>query len=124
MTQTLKKIFASLVIAVAIPMATFAQGAAQAAAPTINSGNTAWMIMATILVMMMTIPGLALFYGGLVRRKNVLSVLMQCLILTAVIIIEWVAIGYSLSFTSSQGGLNTFVGGFDKIFLQGISIND
>ena len=99
-----------------LPVVAFAQERAE---PALNGGDTAWIIVATILVMMMTIPGLALFYGGLVRRKNVLSVLMQCLILTAVIIIEWVAIGYSLSFTSSQGGLNTFVGGFDKIFLQG-----
>lgn len=104
-----------------LPVVAFAQERAE---PALNGGDTAWIIVATILVMMMTIPGLALFYGGLVRRKNVLSVLMQCLILTAVIIIEWVAIGYSLSFTSSQGGLNTFVGGFDKIFLQGIAIND
>lgn len=65
----------------------------------LDSGNTAWIVVATILVLMMTIPGLALFYGGLVRRKNILSVLMQCLILTAVIIIEWVIIGYSLAFT-------------------------
>ncbi len=92
--------------------------------PVLNSGDTAWIIVATILVMMMTIPGLALFYGGLVRRKNVLSVLMQCLILTAVIIIEWVVIGYSIAFTSVEGGLNAVVGGFDKIFLQGIGLND
>ncbi|MCE5205355.1 MAG: ammonium transporter [Porphyromonadaceae bacterium] len=92
--------------------------------PALSGGDTAWIIVATILVMMMTIPGLALFYGGLVRRKNVLSVLMQCLIMTAVIIVEWVVVGYSLAFTSSEGGLNTFIGGFDKIFLQGIGIND
>ena len=89
----------------------------------LDSGNTAWVIVATILVLMMTIPGLALFYGGLVRRKNVLSVLMQCLILTAVIIIEWVVVGYSLAFTSGGDKLNFFIGGFDKIFLYGIGIN-
>lgn len=89
----------------------------------LDSGNTAWVIVATILVLMMTIPGLALFYGGLVRRKNVLSVLMQCLILTAVIIIEWVVVGYSLAFTSGGDKLNFFIGGFDKIFLNGIGIN-
>lgn len=89
----------------------------------LDSGNTAWLIVATILVLMMTIPGLALFYGGLVRRKNVLSVLMQCLILTAVIIIEWVVVGYSLAFTSGGDKLNFFIGGFDKIFLNGIGIN-
>ena len=105
----------------AMPAIAFAQ---DDAVPALNSGDTAWIIVATILVMMMTIPGLALFYGGLVRRKNVLSVLMQCLILTAVIIIEWVAIGYSLAFTSLEGGLNAVIGGFDKIFLQGVGIND
>ncbi len=89
----------------------------------LDSGNTAWVIVAIILVLMMTIPGLALFYGGLVRRKNVLSVLMQCLILTAVIIIEWVVVGYSLAFTSGGDKLNFFIGGFDKIFLNGIGIN-
>jgi Amt family ammonium transporter len=104
-----------------LPAMAFAQESAE---PTLSGGDTAWIIVATILVMMMTIPGLALFYGGLVRRKNVLSVLMQCLILTSVIIIEWVVIGYSLAFTSSPEGLNTFVGGFDKVFLQGIGIND
>lgn len=105
----------------AMPAIAFAQ---DDAVPALDSGDTAWIIVATILVMMMTIPGLALFYGGLVRRKNVLSVLMQCLILAAVIIIEWVAIGYSLAFTSLEGGLNAVIGGFDKIFLQGVGIND
>src|SRR5690554_5700803 len=90
----------------------------------LDSGNTAWIIVSTILVLMMTIPGLALFYGGLVRRKNILSVLMQCLILTAVLIIEWVVVGYSLAFTSGGDSLNFFVGGFDKLFLNGIGIND
>lgn len=90
----------------------------------LSDGDTAWIVVATILVMMMVIPGLALFYGGLVRRKNVLSVLMQCLILTAVITIEWVTVGYSLAFTSSEGDLNILIGGFDKIFLQNIGIND
>ena len=90
----------------------------------LDSGNTAWIVVATILVLMMTIPGLALFYGGLVRRKNILSVLMQCLILTAVIIIEWVIIGYSLAFTSSGGSANLFIGGFDKIFLSAVGVNN
>ena len=88
----------------------------------LDSGDTAWIIVSTILVLMMTIPGLALFYGGLVRRKNVLSVLMQCLILTAVIIIEWVVIGYSLAFTNGGDKLDFFIGGFDKIFLNGIGV--
>ena len=93
--------------------------------PTLNSGNTAWMIVATLLVLMMTIPGLALFYGGLVRRKNVLSILMQCLVLTGVITIIWFAIGYSLAFGEGFKGttLGLFFGGFDKIFLNGISVS-
>ncbi len=93
-------------------------------APKIDSGDTAWMIVATALVLLMTIPGLALFYGGLVRRKNVLSVLMQCFILMAVISLEWVAFGYSNAFGSSQGALAPYIGGFDWAFLKGIGIND
>lgn len=92
--------------------------------PFISAGNTAWMIVATALVMLMTIPGLALFYGGLVRSKNILNVLMQCFILTAVISIEWVVFGYSNAFGSSTGFLAPYIGGFDWAFLNGIGIND
>jgi Amt family ammonium transporter len=109
------------------PTLLFAEDAAAAApAPTpyIDFGNTAWMIVATALVMLMTIPGLALFYGGLVRQKNVLNILMQCFILTAVITIEWVFFGYSMSFGSSTGALAPYIGGFDWAFLNGIGIND
>jgi Amt family ammonium transporter len=114
-------------LAVVAPTILFAQEAATAApAPTpyIDFGNTAWMIMATALVMLMTIPGLALFYGGLVRQKNVLNILMQCFILTAVITLEWVFFGYSMSFGSSTGALAPYIGGFDWAFLNGIGIND
>ena len=93
-------------------------------APYIDFGNTAWIIVATALVMFMTIPGLALFYGGLVRRKNVLNILMQCFIIMALISIEWVVIGYSMSFGSSTGFLAPYIGGFDWAFLKGIGIND
>ena len=93
----------------------------------LNVGNTAWMLVATILVMLMTIPGLAFFYGGLVRRKNVLSIMMQCLVLTAVISIMWVIFGYSWVFGSEymqrEGILGFFIGGFDKLFLRGITID-
>lgn len=92
--------------------------------PVADSGDTAWMIVATALVLLMTIPGLALFYGGLVRRKNVLNVLMQCLILTAVLSIEWVVCGYSLAFGSSQGSLAPYIGSFDWAFLKGIHLSD
>lgn len=91
----------------------------------LNSGNTAWLIMATVLVLMMTIPGIALFYGGLVRRKNMLSVIMQSLSIVAVISIIWVVLGYSLAFGSGFDG-NLFrygIGGFDKVMLKGISLD-
>ncbi|MCC2958185.1 ammonium transporter [Massilia sp. IC2-477] len=86
------------------------------AAPTINKGDTAWMFVATLLVIMMSIPGLALFYGGLVRAKNMLSVLMQVFMVFSLIIVLWCLYGYSLAFT--QG--NAFIGGFDRVFLNGI----
>lgn len=93
----------------------------------LDSGNTAWMIVATILVLLMTIPGLALFYGGLVRKKNVISILMQCLILTGVISIIWITFGYSwvfgTSFVDSGNPLGAVIGGFDKVFLKGITIH-
>jgi len=92
--------------------------------PVINTGNTAWMIVATALVLLMTLPGLAFFYGGLVRRKNVLNILMQCFILLAAITVEWVAFGYSNAFGSSSGALAPYIGGFDWAFLNGIGMND
>lgn len=98
--------------------------ASAVAAPSINSGDTAWMIVATAMVLLMTIPGLALFYGGLVRRKNVLNIMMQSFMITAVISIEWVVCGYSLAFGSSNGALAPFIGGFQWAFLHGIHIND
>jgi Amt family ammonium transporter len=108
-----------------VPFALFAADPASPdPTPFIDAGNTAWMIVATALVMLMTIPGLALFYGGLVRQKNVLNILMQCFILTAAISLEWVAIGYSLSFGASSGALAPYIGGFDWAFLSGIGVND
>jgi ammonium transporter, Amt family len=92
--------------------------------PKADSGDTAWMIVATAFVLLMTIPGLALFYGGLVRRKNVLNVLMQCFVITAAVTIEWVIIGYSMAFGSSEGLLKPFIGGFDWAFLRHINISD
>ncbi len=90
--------------------------AAPAAPPAPNKGDTAWMLMATILVIMMSIPGLALFYGGLVRSKNMLSILMQVFSIFALITVLWAVYGYSLAFT--QG--NAFFGGFDRFLLSGI----
>lgn len=86
----------------------------------INTGDTAWMLTATVLVLFMTIPGLSLFYGGLVRNKNVLSVLMQCFATVGLITVLWVIYGYSLAFTDG-GGLNKFVGGLSKAFLSGLT---
>jgi Amt family ammonium transporter len=96
-----------------------------AAADEIDSGDTAWILTSTALVLFMTIPGLALFYAGLVRTKNVLSVLMQCFVLTAMVTILWLVFGYSLAFdtTGMQAGvrnLHSFIGGFDKAFLAGV----
>lgn len=93
------------------------------ATPTLDSGNTAWITMATILVMLMTIPGLALFYGGLVRSKNILSIIMQCMICTAVMSILWIAFGYSWVFGTGFHGtpIGAVIGGFDKVFLNGVT---
>jgi len=97
--------------------ATAAPAAAAAPAPTANKGDTAWMMTATFLVIMMSIPGLALFYGGLVRSKNMLSILMQVFMIFSVIIVLWCIYGYSLAFT--EGG--KFIGSFDRLFLKGMT---
>jgi ammonium transporter, Amt family len=91
------------------------------AAATVNKGDTAWMLMATALVVLMTVPGLALFYGGLVRSKNVLSVLMQVTFCFAMISILWVIYGYSVAFTNGSGATAGFFGGFSKLFLSGVT---
>jgi Amt family ammonium transporter len=92
------------------------------AAATVNKGDTTWMLVATCFVVLMTIPGLALFYGGLVRAKNVLSVLMQVMIIFSIMSILWVVYGYSLAFTGNpSGALNPFIGGFSKLFLAGVT---
>ncbi len=104
--------------AVAAPAPTApAASPAAAAAPVPNKGDTAWMTIATALVIFMTIPGLALFYGGLVRSKNMLSVLMQVFVVSALIYVLWAVYGYTLAF----GGDGQFFGGFDKLFLKGIT---
>ena len=90
------------------------------AAASINKGDTAWMLTATALVVLMTYPGLALFYGGLVRTKNVLSVLMQVTTVFCMIAILWVLYGYSLAFTNGSGALAPFIGGLSKAFLHGV----
>jgi Amt family ammonium transporter len=99
---------------------TAAAEAAPAAAPVADPGNTAWMLISAALVLLMTIPGLALFYGGLVRAKNMLSVLMQVFSITCLVMILWVLYGYSLTFTAG-GSFNSFIGGFSKAFLAGVT---
>jgi Amt family ammonium transporter len=86
----------------------------------LSGANTAWILTSTALVLFMTIPGLAFFYGGLVRSKNVLSVLMQCFALTCLVSIMWVVVLYSMAF-GDGGSLNSIIGGFDKIFMTGIT---
>ncbi|MCV2353184.1 ammonium transporter [Paucibacter sp. B2R-40] len=93
-----------------------AASAAVAPAPVPNKGDTSWMLLSTLLVIMMTIPGLALFYGGLVRSKNMLSVLMQVMVAFSMIVVLWVLYGYSFAFTEG----NAFVGGTDRLFMKGI----
>tara|TARA_R110002020_G_scaffold15245_8_gene54376 strand:+ start:1528 stop:2817 length:1290 start_codon:yes stop_codon:yes gene_type:complete len=100
--------------------------ASPAAPPPIDSGDTAWMLTATALVLFMVIPGLALFYAGMVRSKNILSVLMQCFAITGLISVAWVVFGYSLAFdtTGMQAGtvnLASFIGGFDNAFLKNLT---
>tara|TARA_B100000315_G_scaffold148733_1_gene137562 strand:- start:27 stop:1379 length:1353 start_codon:yes stop_codon:yes gene_type:complete len=103
------------------PLSVFAQETEElikaASVETVNSGDTAWMLTSSALVMMMTLPGLALFYGGLVRSKNVLSVLMQCLISAGLIGVLWVVVGYSWAF----GGEGKFIGNFQHFLLAGIN---
>ncbi len=94
-----------------------ASDAAPAAAPAQpNKGDTAWMMVSTLLVILMVVPGLALFYGGLVRSKNMLSVLMQVMVTFSLIVVLWFVYGYSLAFTEG----NAFVGGMDRLFMKGI----
>ncbi len=104
-----------------ITMAALLASSAFAQTPTPNKGDTAFMFVSTVIVLLMTIPGLALFYGGLVRSKNMLSVLMQVFAIVCMVAIIWVLYGYSLAFTSG-GAWNAYVGGFDKAFLKGVSV--
>jgi len=101
----------------AAPAAAEAAAAPAAKEPTVDKGDVAWMMVSTILVIMMVVPGLALFYGGLVRSKNMLSVLMQVLVVFSLISVLWVIYGYSLAF----GGSGTFIANLDKLFLKGVT---
>ena len=94
---------------------------AGAAETKLDAANTAWMITASVLVLFMTLPGLALFYAGLVRGKNVLSVLMQCFSIACLVTLAWVAVGYSLAF-GDGGSANAWIGGLGKAFLAGVDV--
>ena len=102
-----------------VPMLLHVPIAVAAEPPKLDSANTAWMLTSSVLVLFMTLPGLALFYAGLVRMKNVLSVLMQCFAITCIVTLAWVVVGYSLAF-GDAGDLNNWYGGFAKSFLSGI----
>ncbi len=107
---------ASAPVAAMAVAATAAPAAAAAPAPVANKGDVAWMIVATAFVIMMAVPGLALFYGGLVRSKNMLSILMQVFVTFSMIVVLWCIYGYSLAFTEG----NQFVGGLDRLFMKGL----
>ncbi len=125
MKTLMRRGFAALAtIGLCLPALSLAE---EAAAPALNAGDTAWMLSSTALVLFMTIPGLALFYGGLVRSKNVLSVLMQCFAITALITVLWTIYGYSIAFDTTgmeQGvvNVNSFIGTLGKAFLHGVTV--
>lgn len=118
MMKSLKLVTGLALASAALAMPALAQDAA-AAAPVPDKGDTTWMLLSVVLVLLMTVPGLALFYGGLIRSKNMLSVLMQVLMIAAVAMLVWVTYGYSLAFTAG-GSLNSYVGGLSKMFLAGV----
>ncbi|MDO8290825.1 MAG: ammonium transporter [Parvibaculum sp.] len=96
---------------------------AEEVVPTINSGDTAWMLTSTALVLLMTIPGLALFYGGMVRKKNVVAISAQNFAIVGVMTVLWMVIGYSLAFTANPSeAVNAYIGGFDRLFLAGLTV--
>ncbi|KAB2867948.1 MAG: ammonium transporter [Bauldia sp.] len=111
-----KQIFAAAAILMSSVVPVLAQ---EEAPPTIDSGDTAWMLTSTALVLFMTIPGLALFYGGMVRKKNILATTMQSFAITCLMTVIWMIAGYSLAFTDG-GSLNAYVGGLSKLFLAGV----
>jgi ammonium transporter, Amt family len=99
-----------------------AEASAEPAKPALDTGDTAWMLTSTALVLMMTIPGLALFYGGMVRKKNILTIVMQCFATTCIITVVWMVIGYSLAFTDG-GGMQKYLGGMSQFMLKGMTLD-
>ena len=132
--STLIKFLLGVVAALAVMILAYvdpalAQEAAAEAAPaadrppsSINTGDTAWMLTSTALVLMMTIPGLALFYGGMVRKKNVLTIVMQCFAITCIVTVLWMVVGYSWAFTDG-GGMQKYLGGMSQFMLKGMTLD-
>src|SRR5262245_66027793 len=122
MSRATPRRIATLAVTALIGCLAAASALAQTPAPppTPNKGDVAWMLTASVLVLLMTVPGLALFYGGLVRTKNMLSMLMQVFFVVCIVCIIWVLSRYSLAF-SEGGSFNAYVGGFSKAFLAGIT---
>ncbi|KAB0265820.1 ammonium transporter [Microvirga brassicacearum] len=116
-----RRLFATLLGGAGLTLLALTPALAQDAAPTVNKGDTAWMLISTVLVILMTIPGLALFYGGLVRTKNMLSLLTQVFAVFSLVSILWVTYGYSLAFTSGPGAIGAIIGGLGKAFLAGVT---
>ncbi len=123
-TETLKKAGVKLLAGMGALALSAGAAFAQDAAPTLNSGDTAWMLTSTALVLLMTIPGLALFYGGMVRKKNVLATLAQSFAATGLMTILWMVIGYSLAFKANPSeSVNQFVGGLEFLFLAPLTVD-
>jgi len=116
-----KILFGTLGVALTVLLAASGESLAAETAK-LDTGDTAWMLTSTVLVLMMTIPGVALFYGGMVRKKNVLATTVQSFAVTCVMTVLWMVVGYSLAFTDG-GGMNAYVGGLDKILLRGIGVD-
>jgi ammonium transporter, Amt family len=114
-------LIASPVLAQEVEGGAATEALAEAVTATVDKGDVAWMMIATILVFLMIAPGLALFYGGLVRAKNMLSVLMQVFVVACVMMILWVIYGYSLALNGGGGALDPFIGGFSRLFLAGVT---
>jgi Amt family ammonium transporter len=110
---------ALLLPALLLALPAFAEDAAAAAPPKIDTGDTAWMLTSTALVLLMTIPGVALFYAGMVRKKNVLATMMQSFVICCIVTIVWMVAGYSIAFTNG----NAYVGDFSRVLLSGIASN-
>ncbi len=121
---TPKRMLSALFLLMLSTVSGFAQDVADVVeeVAVIDSGDTAWMIVATALVLFMTLPGLALFYGGLVRSKNILNVLMQCFFMAGLMSVLWVIFGYSLAF-GTGGSFQSFIGDFNQLFLKGVTVD-